>query len=162
MSDTTASLGGAGEHASAAISTGAAAYATGRAGAPPSVAPRQPAPTYAALDLGTNNCRLLVARPDRERGFRVVDSFSRIVRLGEGLAHTGRLSDEAVTRAVSALSVCRDKMAARGVSRARLIATEACRQAVNGDEFLARVRSETGLELEIIDRATEARLPPPP
>jgi exopolyphosphatase/guanosine-5'-triphosphate,3'-diphosphate pyrophosphatase len=158
LSDTTASLGGAGEPASAAIAVGAAAYATDRAGAPPSVSPRQPGPTYAALDLGTNNCRLLVARPDRERGFRVVDSFSRIVRLGEGLAHTGRLSDEAIRRAVSALSVCRDKMAARGVSRARLIATEACRQALNGDEFLARVRGETGLELEIIDRATEARL----
>lgn len=114
--------------------------------------------TYAALDLGTNNCRLLVARPDRERGFRVVDSFSRIVRLGEGLAHTGRLSDDAIGRAVQALGVCRDKMAARGVSRARLIATEACRQASNGKDFLSRVRDETGLELEIIDRATEARL----
>ncbi|MDR4305050.1 Ppx/GppA family phosphatase [Chelatococcus sambhunathii] len=114
--------------------------------------------TYAALDLGTNNCRLLVARPDRERGFRVVDSFSRIVRLGEGLAHTGRLSEDAIGRAVQALGVCRDKMAARGVSRARLIATEACRQASNGEDFLSRVRDETGLELEIIDRATEARL----
>jgi len=117
----------------------------------------QPA-TYAALDLGTNNCRLLVARPDRDGGFRVVDSFSRIVRLGEGLAHSGRLSGSAIDRAVSALAVCRDKMEARGVSRSRLIATEACRQADNGEAFLERVRRDTGLELEIIDRATEARL----
>jgi exopolyphosphatase/guanosine-5'-triphosphate,3'-diphosphate pyrophosphatase len=125
---------------------------------PAEEAPRPPAPIYAALDLGTNNCRLLVAKPERESGFRVVDSFSRIVRLGEGLAHTGRLSEDAIRRAVSALAVCRDKIQARGVSRARLIATEACRQAENGDEFLARVRDDTGLELEVIDRATEARL----
>ncbi|MFL1874261.1 Ppx/GppA phosphatase family protein [Hansschlegelia beijingensis] len=122
-------------------------------------APVRPQPTtYAALDLGTNNCRLLVARPDRDGGFRVVDSFSRIVRLGEGLAHSGRLSEGAISRAVSALAVCRDKMEARGVSRSRLIATEACRQADNGEAFLDRVRADTGLELEIIDRATEARL----
>ncbi len=119
---------------------------------------RPPAPLYAALDLGTNNCRLLIARPERDGGFRVVDSFSRIVRLGEGLAHTGRLSDAAMTRAVAALGVCRDKMQGRGVFRSRLIATEACRQAENGDDFLVRVKRETGLELEIIDRATEARL----
>lgn len=124
----------------------------------PAEAPRPAPALYAALDLGTNNCRLLVARPDREGGFRVVDSFSRIVRLGEGLAHTGRLGEGAIARAVSALAVCRDKMAARGVTRARLIATEACRQAENGGDFLARVRDETGLELEVIDRATEARL----
>lgn len=141
--------------------------APGESGAPspaPASAPRDlptakaPLQTYAALDLGTNNCRLLVARPDREGGFRVVDSFSRIVRLGEGLAHTGRLSDEAINRAVGALKVCGDKMRTRAVTRARLIATEACRQAANGAEFLERVREQTGLELEIIDRGTEARL----
>ncbi|HEY0292350.1 MAG TPA: Ppx/GppA phosphatase family protein [Hansschlegelia sp.] len=119
---------------------------------------RAPAQTYAALDLGTNNCRLLVARPDRDGGFRVVDSFSRIVRLGEGLAHTGRLSDDAIGRAVAALKVCGDKMLARGVTRARLIATEACRQAANGVDFIERVKNDAGLDLEIIDRATEARL----
>ncbi|WP_103121018.1 Ppx/GppA phosphatase family protein [Methylopila sp. Yamaguchi] len=138
-------------------SLGGAERTTGR---PATVddAVRPATPVYAALDLGTNNCRLLVARPDRDGGFRVVDSFSRIVRLGEGLAHTGRLCDEAITRAVSALGVCRDKMTARGVSRARLITTEACRQADNGETFLKRVHDETGLDLEIIDRATEARL----
>ena len=115
------------------------------------------APTYAALDLGTNNCRLLVARPTAE-GFRVVDAFSRIIRLGEGVAASGRISEAAITRAIEALLICRDKMRARGVKRARLIATEACRAAENGEVFRARVAAEAGLELEIIDSATEARL----
>ena len=114
-------------------------------------------PTYAALDLGTNNCRLLVARATRD-GFRVVDAFSRIIRLGEGVTSSGRLSEAAIVRAVEALRVCRAKMRNRGVTRARLIATEACRAAGNGLEFLDRVRSEAGIELEIVDRETEARL----
>ena len=114
-------------------------------------------PVYAALDLGTNNCRLLVARPEGE-SFRVIDAFSRIVRLGEGLAASGRLSGAAIDRSIEALKVCRDKMRARGVTRSRLIATEAARAADNGVEFIDRVREETGLEIEIIDRATEARL----
>src|SRR5271155_453190 len=113
--------------------------------------------TYAALDLGTNNCRLLVARPT-EDGFRVVDAFSRIIRLGEGVASSRRISEAAIKRAVEALLVCRDKMRARGVARARLIATEACRAAENGEAFRSRVAREAGLELEIIDSATEARL----
>ncbi|BCJ90822.1 exopolyphosphatase [Terrihabitans soli] len=112
---------------------------------------------YAALDLGTNNCRLLIARPIWD-GFRVVDAFSRIVRLGEGLGASGRLSSDAIHRAVEALKVCRDKIKARGVKRARLIATEACRLAENGEEFSQRVFAETGLQLEIIDRQSEARL----
>jgi len=112
---------------------------------------------YAALDLGTNNCRLLVARPTSE-GFRVIDAFSRIVRLGEGLTQNGRLSEPAISRTLEALRICRDKMHARGVTRARLIATEACRSAENGGEFLARVREKIGLELEIVDRRTEAYL----
>jgi exopolyphosphatase / guanosine-5'-triphosphate,3'-diphosphate pyrophosphatase len=116
------------------------------------------APLYAALDLGTNNCRLLVAAPTRPGQFRVVDAFSRIVRLGEGLGATGRLNDNAMDRAIEALKICRDKLETHDVRRARLIATEACRQASNGEEFLARVKSETGLELEIINRQTEARL----
>lgn len=119
--------------------------------------PRRAAPTYAALDLGTNNCRLLIARPSHD-GFRIVDAFSRIVRLGEGLSHSGRLSEAAIRRTLGALAVCRDKMAARGVSRSRLIATEACRAAENGAEFLARVVDELGVELEIVDRETEAHL----
>ncbi|MDH7790846.1 Ppx/GppA phosphatase family protein [Ochrobactrum sp. AN78] len=118
----------------------------------------QEAPLYAALDLGTNNCRLLIASPTRPGQFRVVDAFSRIVRLGEGLSSSGRLSEHAMQRAIDALKICRDKLAARKIRRARLIATEACRSAANGEEFLARVREETGLELEIVDRQTEARL----
>jgi exopolyphosphatase/guanosine-5'-triphosphate,3'-diphosphate pyrophosphatase len=114
-------------------------------------------PAYAALDLGTNNCRLLVARPIRE-SFRVIDAFSRIIRLGEGMAASGRLGDAAIGRALEALSICRDKMRNRGVTRARLIATEACRSAENGAEFRERVQSEVGLDLEIVDRETEARL----
>ena len=112
---------------------------------------------YAALDLGTNNCRLLVATPSPD-GFRVIDSFSRIIRLGEGVSVTGRISDAAIERAVSALSICRDKIAFRHATRLRLIATEACRAAVNADEFLARIETETGIALEIIDRETEASL----
>src|SRR5262245_21849223 len=92
------------------------------------------AATYAALDLGTNNCRLLIACP-ADDGFRVIDSFSRIVRLGEGISLTGRMSEAAIDRALSALSVCRDKIAAKGATRLRLIATEACRAAANGAEF---------------------------
>jgi len=113
---------------------------------------------YAALDLGTNNCRLLVAQPTRPGQFRVVDAFSRIVRLGEGLGASGMLSDDAMDRAVEALKVCAAKLAAKQIRRMRLIATEACRAAGNGELFLARVVAEAGLDLEIIDRETEARL----
>ena len=119
--------------------------------------PNVASPVYAALDLGTNNCRLLIAKP-AGRGFRVIDAFSRIVRLGQGLTQSGRLSDEAIERTLSALVVCRDKMRARNVSRSRLIATEACRAASNGEAFLQRVRDEIGLEFEIIDQRTEAHL----
>ncbi|KKX24697.1 Ppx/GppA phosphatase family protein [Rhizobium sp. LC145] len=113
---------------------------------------------YAALDLGTNNCRLLIAQPTRPGQFRVVDAFSRIVRLGEGLAANRRLSQEAMDRAVEALRVCAGKLASKPIRRMRLIATEACRSAENGEEFLDRVTAETGLALEIINRETEARL----
>ncbi|WP_077962276.1 Ppx/GppA phosphatase family protein [Ensifer adhaerens] len=126
--------------------------------APYVAASEPPAPLYAALDLGTNNCRLLIAQPTRPGQFRVVDAFSRIVRLGEGLGASGRLSDEAMERAVEALRVCALKLGARTIRRSRLIATEAARAAENGESFLQRVASETGLELEIINRETEARL----
>ncbi|MGA0565110.1 Ppx/GppA phosphatase family protein [Ancylobacter sp. VNQ12] len=112
---------------------------------------------YAALDLGTNNCRLLIARPTAN-GFRVVDAFSRIVRLGEGLICSGRLGEAAMTRAVDALGVCASKIRNRRIAGARLIATEACRSAVNGADFIQRVEDETGLKLEIVERETEARL----
>lgn len=113
--------------------------------------------TYAALDLGTNNCRLLVARPTHD-GFKVVGAFSRIVRLGEGLVATGRLAESAMARALDALAVCRERLDGHAVSRCRLIATEACRAADNGREFLGRVSERTGLDLEIVNRETEAHL----
>lgn len=113
--------------------------------------------TYAALDLGTNNCRLLIARPTHE-GFTVIDAFSRIVRLGEGMSQSGRLSDEAMDRTVAALGVCGEKLRRRNVSLARSVATEACRRAANGRTFVDRVRNETGIALEIIEPQEEARL----
>ena len=115
-------------------------------------------PVFAALDLGTNNCRLLVAVPGRPGQFRVIDAFSRIVRLGEGLSANGRLGEAAMDRAVEALKICADKLSIRTLRSVRLIATEACRSADNGAAFLDRVEAETGLALEIIDRQTEARL----
>ena len=116
-------------------------------------------PVFGALDLGTNNCRLLIARPARA-GFRVVDSFSRIVRLGEGLSRTGRLDEAAMDRAYDALALCAERVVRRGVDSVRLnaVATQACRQAENGQEFIDRVRRGTGLKLRIIDPAEEARL----
>jgi exopolyphosphatase / guanosine-5'-triphosphate,3'-diphosphate pyrophosphatase len=118
---------------------------------------RTQARAYAALDLGTNNCRLLVARPSR-RGFKVIDAFSRIIRLGEGVSASGQLSEAAIERTIEALHICASKMQRHQVERAGLIATEACRLAGNADAFLARVRAETGLEISIVDRETEAKL----
>lgn len=113
--------------------------------------------SFAAIDLGTNNCRLLIARPQGEN-FVVVDAFSRVVRLGEGLAGSGRLSDAAMDRALGALHVCADKLKRRRVHLARSVATEACRRAENGPEFIERVRQETGIALDIISAKEEARL----
>ncbi|MBM3543898.1 MAG: Ppx/GppA family phosphatase [Alphaproteobacteria bacterium] len=112
---------------------------------------------YAALDLGTNNCRLLVAKPSR-RGFLVIDAFSRIIRLGEGVLSSGLLSEAAMTRTIAALKICSDKMIRRGVTRSRLIATEACRIAANSGVFIDRVREVTGLGIEIVTQETEAKL----
>lgn len=112
---------------------------------------------YGALDLGTNNCRLLVASPS-PNGFRVIDAFSRIVRLGEGLGIHGRLTEEAMERTIEALRVCVNKLKWHRVARQRLVATEACRLSANGSAFIQRVADETGLVLEIIDRETEAHL----
>jgi exopolyphosphatase/guanosine-5'-triphosphate,3'-diphosphate pyrophosphatase len=120
-------------------------------------AKRAAVPIYGALDLGTNNCRLLVARPSR-RGFLVIDAFSRIIRLGEGVLRSGYLSDAAMSRTIDALKICSDKMRRRNVSRSRLIATEACRIASNSGEFIDRVRRDTGLAIEIVSRETEAKL----
>jgi exopolyphosphatase/guanosine-5'-triphosphate,3'-diphosphate pyrophosphatase len=114
-------------------------------------------PYYAALDLGTNNCRMLIATPT-ERGFRIVEAFSRIVRLGEGLTLSGRLQPEAMERAIKALKVCSDRIQKRKVVRLRAVTTQACRSAENGAEFISRVEAETGLRLTVITASEEARL----
>ncbi|HSU07543.1 MAG TPA: Ppx/GppA phosphatase family protein [Acetobacteraceae bacterium] len=124
---------------------------------PASQARRPAGPAFAALDLGTNNCRMLIGAPVRD-GFRVLDSFSRIVRLGEGLHHTGRLSAPGMERALGALHACMTRLARRPVRGMRAVATEACRRAANGPEFLARVRAETGLAIDIISTREEAEL----
>ncbi|MCF4098051.1 Ppx/GppA phosphatase family protein [Maritalea mediterranea] len=112
---------------------------------------------YGALDLGTNNCRLLLARPT-DSGFKVVDGFSRIVRLGEGLSTTGSLTQAAMDRTIDALKQCQTKIGNHRIAKLRLIATEACRSADNAEEFLQRIQLETGIELEVVDRKTEAQL----
>ena len=119
--------------------------------------PQSEGPIYAALDLGTNNCRLLVVRPSRG-GFDVLDSFSRIVRLGEGLQSTGRLSEQAIERTIAALHVCAGKIRRRHVTRMRCVATDACRRADNCAGFVERVKRETGVRLEIIGSQEEAAL----
>ena len=124
----------------------------GRAEPRPETRPTPRSRHYAALDLGTNNCRLLIARPQGDRasgGFAVVDAFSRIVRLGEGLGATGRLSDAAIGRTLAALQICAEKLKRRNVLIARSVATEACRRAENGAEFIERVYAETGIALDI-------------
>src|SRR5438045_5140982 len=110
-----------------------------------------PTGVYAAVDLGTNNCRLLIACPSAD-GFRVVDSFSRIIRLGEGISSTGSISDAAIERAITALSICSDKIRFRKARRLRLIATEACRAADNAESFRERVANDTGIRLEVLAR----------
>ncbi|NVN10268.1 MULTISPECIES: Ppx/GppA phosphatase family protein [Nguyenibacter] len=112
---------------------------------------------YGAIDLGTNNCRLMIATPTAN-GFRVVDSFSRIVRLGEGLQSTGRLSPAAMDRTVEALHICAARMGRRRLRRYRAVATEACRRAINGADFIRRVRQETGLDITVISPREEAEL----
>jgi exopolyphosphatase/guanosine-5'-triphosphate,3'-diphosphate pyrophosphatase len=119
---------------------------------------RERGPVLGALDLGTNNCRLLIARPARDGRFRVVDGFSRLVRLGEELESDGALSEAAMERTLVALSICASKIRKRGVTAFRGVATEACRRARNGADFLDRVRIETGLELEAIAPEEEADL----
>jgi exopolyphosphatase/guanosine-5'-triphosphate,3'-diphosphate pyrophosphatase len=114
-------------------------------------------PCYAALDLGTNNCRLLIATP-AGTGFRVIEAYSRIVRLGEGLSHSGRLSEAAMDRALAALRVSAEKVRRRRVVRLRAIATQACRSAANGAQFVERVAAETGLRLQVITPHEEAQL----
>ena len=118
---------------------------------------RAPAPVFGAIDLGTNNCRMLLAQRSGS-GFQVVDAFSRVVRLGAGLNATGQLSQDAMDRAVEALKICTEKLARKNVTRHRAIATQACRGASNGEEFLERVRTETGIDFDLITPEEEARL----
>ena len=112
---------------------------------------------YAALDLGTNSCRMLIAQP-KGSGFHVVDSFSKSVQLGAGLERTGRLSRGSMARTIQALRICQQKLRRNKVRRMRLVATEACRRAINGHEFMTRIQRETGLRLDIIKPEEEARL----
>lgn len=112
---------------------------------------------YAALDLGTNSCRMLIAQPKGSQ-FHVVDSFSKSVQLGAGLESTGKLSRASMGRTIAALRVCKQKLNRHNVSRMRLVATEACRRARNSKDFIRRVQRETGLQLEIIQPEEEARL----
>ncbi|TCM86537.1 Ppx/GppA phosphatase family protein [Rhodovulum steppense] len=128
-----------------------------KAVATPVPAPPDPASLYAALDLGTNSCRMLVAQPKGSQ-FHVVDSFSKSVQLGTGLESSGRLSRASMARTVQALRICKGKLEKHRVVRMRLVATEACRRASNAREFIAYVRHETGLDLEIIKPEEEARL----
>jgi exopolyphosphatase/guanosine-5'-triphosphate,3'-diphosphate pyrophosphatase len=119
---------------------------------------------YAALDLGTNNCRLLIARPSFDvnssshKTLRVVDSYSRIVRLGEGVSETGRLSEEAMRRTLKALATCKQKLDRYDIVKFRFVATEACRKATNAEQFLGRVKDELGLPIDVISNEEEARL----
>ncbi|MEM7526388.1 MAG: Ppx/GppA phosphatase family protein [Pseudomonadota bacterium] len=122
----------------------------------------------AALDLGTNNCRLLIAKaaadcaeadgPLSDPGFTVIDAFSRPVRLGEDIERTGSLSRSAQDRAIKALRICASKLRQRRVAASRIVATEACRRAVNGRAFVRRVLQETGLSMRVISAEEEARL----
>ena len=122
-------------------------------------APETPesSPLYAALDLGTNSCRMLIAEP-RGKQFYVVDSFSKTVQLGHGLEASGRLSRSSMERTIQALRICEKKLAKHRVTRMRLVATEACRRAKNAHDFIRQVRRETGLQLQIIAPEEEARL----
>ena len=124
-----------------------------------SPAPDTPDPgqLYAALDLGTNSCRMLIAQPKGNQ-FHVVDSFSKSVQLGAGLEKTGRLSRSSMNRTIAALKVCQQKLKRHQVTRMRLVATEACRRARNARDFIRQVRRDTGLQLEIIQPEEEARL----
>ena len=115
------------------------------------------APLYAALDLGTNSCRMLIAQPLGSQ-FSILDSFSKSVQLGVGLEASGRLSRSSMGRTIQALRICEKKIEKHGVTRMRLVATEACRRARNAKEFIRQVRRETGLALEIIAPEEEARL----
>ncbi len=121
-------------------------------------APDQHRPVFAVLDLGSNNCRLLIAQPTVSGKFHVVDSFSRIVRLGEGMAQTGTLSEIAIDRTLDALKICAERIHASRATHVRAIATEACRRADNADVLLARARAETGIDFAILSSDEEAHL----
>ena len=142
----------------AAVTQGAAAGAAKRRRRRGRARARAERPAIAVVDLGTNNCRLLIAEVTREGAFRIVDSFSRIVRLGEGVARTGALGEDAIARTIDALRICAERIARHRVKAVRAIATEACRRARNAAVLVDRVKAETGLTLDIVSTEEEARL----
>ncbi len=108
----------------------------------------------AAIDCGTNSTRLLIADADG----RVVDREMRITRLGQGVDASGRLAPDAIARCVDVLAQFRGTMDRHGVSRGRLVATSAVRDASNGDEFLGAAAATTGLTPELLTGGEEGRL----
>ena len=112
---------------------------------------------YGAIDLGTNNCRLLIAQP-KVSGHHIVASYSQIVCLGEDLTANDYLSEDAMTRTLNALSVCAQKLRNYNVSILRNVATEACRKAKNCEVFFDKIQAETGLIFETISCEEEAYL----
>src|SRR5436190_11899065 len=111
----------------------------------------------AALDLGTNTCRLLIAAKT-PNGPDVVDSFVRVVRLGDELATKGHISQDGMRRALAALKICAQRIKEYPLSKKRYVTTAVCREASNREEFLELIRRKAGLELEVISTAEEARL----
>lgn len=113
---------------------------------------------YAAIDLGTNSCRLVIATPTPS-SFRIVETFSRITRLGEGIINNNELSHTAIRRTINALRVCAGVLEEYApIAKSRFVATAACRRARNCRYFLDLVKRETGLNIEIISSQEEARL----
>lgn len=113
---------------------------------------------YAAIDLGTNSCRLVIATPTPS-SFHIVETFSRITRLGEGIINNNELSHAAIRRTINTLKVCSGVLEEYApIVRARYVATAACRRAKNCKYFLELVKKETNLDIEIISSHEEARL----
>lgn len=113
---------------------------------------------FAAIDLGTNSCRLVIASPT-PASFRIVETFSKITRLGEGIINDNELSRPAMRRTINALKVCAGVIEEYApIYRSRFVATAACRRAKNCKEFLDLVKKETGLTIETISSKEESRL----
>ena len=113
----------------------------------------------AGIDIGTLTCRLLVAAvsPEAEGPVHTIRSERKILRLGEGVDRTGRLKPEAMSRVIETIREWKTIIESHGVERYTAVATSAVREAGNREEFLDRVRRETGIAVEVIDGAEEAR-----